>query len=349
MFRKLTLILLLLFLLALIGCGKPATRPILINGAGATFPYPLYSKWFDEYAKIRPEIRFNYQSIGSGAGIRQIIERTVDFGATDAPMTDEQLQRAKAEILHIPTVLGAVVVTYNIPELTKPLQLTPETLSAIFLGHLTRWNDSRLVKTNPGVALPDKEITIVRRSDGSGTTFVFTDYLSSISSEWQTKVGKGTAVNWPSGIGAKGNEGVAGQVKQIPYSIGYVELAYAIQSKLGYAAIQNKDGKFVLPTLESITEAAAATAATIPPDLRTSIINPPGEKAYPIAAYTYILVYKEQDDPMKGKAIAEFLWWAFHRGEKYAADLLYAPLPQNVVKLTEAKIKAISYQGKPLL
>ncbi len=321
---------------------------MLMNGAGATFPYPLYSKWFDEYAKVDKAARFNYQSIGSGGGIRQVTERTVDFGASDGPMTDEQLKKAPGELLHIPTVLGAVVVTYNLPGNPK-LRFPPDVLADIFLGKITKWNDARIAAPNTGIALPNQPILVVHRSDGSGTTYIWVDYLSKVSEEWKTKVGRGTSVNWPVGLGGKGNEGVAGQVKNTPGAIGYVELAYAMTNKLPVAAIRNLAGKFVEPTIESTSAAAAAAAKDMPSDFRVSLTNAPGEEAYPAASFTWLLVYKEQRDEAKGKALAKFLEWAIHDGQKYAPSLLYAPLPSPVVKMVEAKIQQITYQGRPLL
>jgi phosphate transport system substrate-binding protein len=326
----------------------PATGQMLMNGAGATFPYPIYSKWFDEYAKIDPSARFNYQSIGSGGGIRQITARTVDFGASDGPMTDEQLKAAPGELLHIPTVLGAVVATYNLPS-NPTLHFTPDVLADIFLGKITKWNDPRITGANPGVSLPDQPIVVVHRSDGSGTTYIWVDYLSKVSKEWEQKVGRGTSVNWPVGLGGKGNEGVAGQVKNTPGGLGYVELAYAVQNKLPVGVVKNAAGKFVEPTIESTTAAAAGASKDMPADFRVSLTNPPGDDAYPIASFTWLLVYKNQPDETKGKALAKFLWWATHEGQKYPKDLLYAPLPAPVVKQIEAKLKEITFQGKPLL
>ena len=327
--------------------AQPAGAQTLINGAGATFPYPIYSKWFDEYAKIDPEVRFNYQSIGSGGGIKQISSRTVDFGASDGPMTDEQLKQAPAELLHIPTVLGAVVATYNLPGSPK-LRFAPDVVADIFLGKITKWNDSRIAATNPGVTLPDQLILVVHRSDGSGTTYIWVDYLSKVSPEWRQKVGKGTSVNWPVGLGGKGNEGVAGQVKNTPGALGYVELAYAVKNKMPVASVQNAAGKFVEPTIAGTTAAAAAAAKSMPADFRVSLTNPPGEDAYPIASFTWLLVYKDQPNELKGRALVKFLWWMSHEGQKYADDLLYAPLPPPVVKQIEARIQQITYQGKPL-
>ena len=326
--------------------APPAGAQTLINGAGATFPYPIYSKWFDEYAKIDPEVRFNYQSIGSGGGIKQISSRTVDFGASDGPMTDEQLRQAPAELLHIPTVLGAVVATYNLPGSPK-LRFAPDVVADIFLGKITKWNDPRITAANPGVTLPDQQILVVHRSDGSGTTYIWVDYLSKVSSDWQQKVGKGTSVNWPVGLGGKGNEGVAGQVKNTPGALGYVELAYAVKNKMPVASVKNTAGKFVEPTIAGTT-AAAAAAKSMPADFRVSLTNPPGDEAYPIASFTWLLVYKDQPDELKGRALVKFLWWMSHEGQKYADDLLYAPLPPPVVKQIEARIRQITYQGKPL-
>ena len=334
--------------LALLAVVQPAWAQTLINGAGATFPYPIYSKWFDEYAKVDPEVRFNYQSIGSGGGIKQITSRTVDFGATDGPMTDEQLKQAPTELVHIPTVLGAVVATYNVPGNPK-LNFTPDVLADMFLGKITKWNDPRIAAANSGVKLPDQAILIVHRSDGSGTTYIWVDYLSKVSPEWQQKVGKGTSVNWPVGLGGKGNEGVAGQVKNTPGALGYVELAYAVKNKMPVASVKNAAGKFVEPTIASTTAAAAGAAKTMPDDFRVSLTNAPGEEAYPIASFTWLLVYKDQPNELKGRAIAKFLWWMSHDGQRYADELLYAPLPQPVVKQIEAKIKQITYQGKPLM
>jgi phosphate transport system substrate-binding protein len=325
-----------------------ARAQALVNGAGATFPYPLYSKWFDEYAKVDPSLRFNYQSIGSGGGIRQVTERTVDFGATDGPMTDEQLKKAPGELLHIPTVLGAVVATYNVPG-TPKLKFAPDVLADIFLGKITKWNDDRLRADNAGVSLPNQPIVIVHRSDGSGTTYIWVDYLSKVSPEWDKRVGRGTSVKWPVGLGGKGNEGVAGQVKNTPGALGYVELAYAVTNTLPVGEIRNQAGKFVEPTIASTTAAAAGVAKSMPADFRVSLTNAPGDTAYPIASFTWLLVYRDQADAAKGRALVKFLWWASHEGQKYASDLLYAPLPAEVVKRIEQKVKEITYQGKPLL
>jgi phosphate transport system substrate-binding protein len=337
------------------GEGTPApkataeTSSVELHGAGATFPYPLYSKWMAEYQKVDPRMRINYQSIGSGGGIRQITERTVHFGASDAPMSDELLAKAPGKLLHIPTTLGAVVVTYNLSDAPSGLKLTPDLVTGIFLGELKTWNDPRLAKLNPGVRLPNQPISVVHRTDGSGTTAVFTDYLSKVSPAWKERVGTGTSVKWPTGLGAKGNEGVAGQVKTTPGSLGYVELAYAKQTGLSYAVIQNKAGKFVEPSLEGITAAAAGTSSMMPEDFRVSIVDAPGDAAYPISAYTYILVYEEQGDPVKGKGLAQFLWWAIHDGQTFASPLHYAPLPAEVVTKIEAKLRTLRAGGQPLI
>jgi len=325
-----------------------ARAQMLMNGAGATFPYPIYSKWFEEYTKVDPEVRFNYQSIGSGGGIRQITERTVDFGASDGPMTDEQLKKAPAELFHIPTVLGSVVPTYNLPGNPK-LSFTGEVLADVFLGKITDWSDERIKALNPSANLPKQPIVVVHRSDGSGTTYIWVDYLSKVSKEWEQKIGRGTSVNWPVGLGGKGNEGVAGQVKNAPGALGYVELAYAITNKLPAGAVKNQAGKFVEASIESTTAAAAAAAKNMPADFRVSLTNPPGEDAYPIASFTWLLVYKDQQNEAKGRALAKFLWWAIHDGQKYPSALLYAPLPAPVVKQIEARIKEITFSGKPLL
>ena len=328
--------------------AHPAAAQLLLNGAGATFPYPLYSKWFDVYAQVDPTARFNYQSIGSGGGIRQILARTVDFGATDSPMTDAQLAQAPGELLHLPMVIGAVVATYHVPGQPQ-LRFTPEVLADIFLGKITRWNAPPLASLNPGVALPDQPIVVVHRADGSGTTAIWVDYLSKISPEWATKVGRGTAVKWPVGIGGKGNEGVAGQVKNTPGTLGYVELAYAMTNQLPVAAIRNRAGEFVVPSVASTTAAAAGVAETLPPDFRVSLTDAPGEDAYPIASFTWLLVYRAQLDEARGRALVHFLRWALHEGQQYAASLHYAPLPPAVVARVEATLRQITFQGKALL
>ncbi len=318
-----------------------------LTGAGSTLAYPLYSKWFAVYNQ-KYGVQVNYQAIGSGAGIQQLIQKTVDFGASDAPMTNEQLKSAPGPILHIPTVLGAVAITYNVPGVSTGLKFTPDVIAGIFLGNITKWSDPKIAADNPGVKFPDTAIAVVHRSEGSGTTNIFTDYLSSVSPEWKSKVGASISVNWPVGIGAKGSEGVAGQVRQTTGSIGYVELAYAIQTKMPYGLVKNQAGQFVEPTLDSTVAAAAADASSMPADMRVSIVNAPGATSYPIAGYTYILVYKDQSDASKGKALVNLLWWGIHDGESYAKGLLYGPLPTDVVTRDEAAIKSITYQGKPL-
>src|SRR5437870_4568922 len=332
-FRRKTLALVLLA-----GRSATASAQMMINGAGATFPYPIYSKWFDEYAKVDPSVRFNYQSIGSGGGQKQIMAQTVDFGASDGPMSNDNLAKAPGKILHIPTVAGAVVMTYNL-EGNPALKLDGETIADIFLGKIKKWNDPKIAATNSGAKLPDKEIIVVHRSDGSGTTFIFTDYLSKVSSEWKEKAGNNTSVNWPTGIGGKGNEGVSGQVKQTPNAIGYVELSYASQNKMPYADVKNAAGQFVKPTLESVT--AALGTANIPDDFRFSMTNAPGSNAYPIAGATWLLVYEQPKDPAKGKKLVEFLKWALTKGEGMAKDLNYAPLPDEIQQRVLKRIDEI--------
>jgi phosphate transport system substrate-binding protein len=319
-----------------------AYAQLLINGAGATFPYPIYSKWFDEYAKVDPSVRFNYQSIGSGGGQKQITARTVDFGASDGPMSDENLAKAPGKLLHIPTVAGADVITYNLPGNPK-LKLDGDTVVDIFLGNITRWKDAKIGALNPGVELPDISIIPVHRSDGSGTTFIFTDYLSSISPVWTDSVGKGTSVKWPAsiGIGAKGNEGVAGQVKQLSGAVGYVELIYAKQNQMPYADVRNAAGNFITPSLDSVT--AALATAKIPDDFRFSMVNAPGDKTYPISGATWLLVYENQKDAAKGKKLVEFLNWALTKGEGMASSLDYASLPESVQQRVLDRIKTIKY------
>lgn len=317
-----------------------ASAQMLINGAGATFPQPIYTKWFDEYAKVDPSVRFNYQGIGSGGGQKQILSETVDFGASDGPMSDESLAKAPRKLLHIPTVAGAVVVSYNLPGNPK-LKFDGATLANIFLGRIRKWSDPAIIRQNPGVSLPDQDILVVHRSDGSGTTYIFTDYLCSVSPEWAAGAGKNTSVKWPVGLGGKGNAGVAGQIKQSPGAIGYVELAYATQNKIPYADMKNVSGAYITPSLESVTEALATAA--IPDDFRFSMVNPPGAKAYPIAGATWLLVYQELKDPVKGAKLVGFLKWAYREGEKMAAGLDYAPLPENVQQRVLQRVAEIKY------
>ena len=334
------LILSLLGGICLLAAQTGANAQLLINGAGATFPYPIYSKWFDAYTQVDPSVRFNYQSIGSGGGQKQIIARTVDFGASDGPMSDENLAKAPGKILHIPTVAGAVAITYNLPDSPK-LKLDGPTLVEIFLGNITKWNDRRIVELNPGVNLPDLPVVVVHRSDGSGTSYIFTDYLSNISPVWADSVGKATAVKWPTGLGGKGSEGVAGQVKQLSGAIGYVEMIYAKQNNMPCADVKNAAGNFITPSIESVT--AAISTAKIPDDFRFSMVNPPGDKVYPIAGVTWLLVYEQQKDAAKGKKLVEFLNWAATKGEVMATSLDYAPLPDSVQQRVLERIKTIKY------
>jgi len=320
--------------------GDSANAQLLINGAGATFPYPIYSKWFDAYIQVDPSVRFNYQSIGSGGGQKQIIARTVDFGASDGPMSDENLAKAPGKLLHIPTVAGADVITYNLPGNPK-LKLDGDTVVNIFLGNITKWNDPKIVALNPGVDLPDLPVIVVHRSDGSGTTYIFVDYLSSISPVWADSVGKGTSVKWPVGLGGKGNEGVAGQVKQLSGAVGYVELIYAKQNQMPYADVKNAAGNFITPSLDSVT--ASLATAKIPDDFRFSMVNAPGDNAYPISGATWLLVYEKQKDAAKGKKLVEFLNWALTKGEGMASSLDYASLPENVQQRVLERIKTIKY------
>ena len=328
-----------------------AHAQLQLNGAGATFPYPMYSKWFSLYGKVDTTSRFNYQSIGSGGGIKQISEQTVDFGASDGPMTDEQLSAAKGgAIMHVPTVMGAVVLTYNVEGVKTGLKLTPDVIADIFTGRIVKWNDSAIAKANPGVEMPARDIVVVHRSDGSGTSYIFTDYLSKVSTNWRDRVGRGTAVSWPVGLGGKGNEGVTGLVKQTPFSIGYVELIYALSNDLPYAIVQNKAGQFVTPSLESVTAAAASAAAEMPDDFRVSITDAAGADAYPIAGMTWLLVYEKQADPEKGKKLVAFLDWALTEGQKAAPELHYAPLPAAVASKARASLATITgADGKALL
>jgi phosphate transport system substrate-binding protein len=300
----------------------------------------MYQKWFSEYHKAHPEIQFNYQSIGSGGGIRQVLAQTVDFGASDGPMTDQQLAEAKTKILHIPTVLGAVVPAYNIPGVNTELKFTPEALAGIFLGKITSWNDPAIAKANPGVNLPNQTIIVVHRSDGSGTTYIFTDYLSKVSSDWANGPGKGTSVKWPVGLGGKGNEGVAGMIRQMQGGIGYIELIYAVQNKIDYGLMKNAAGTFIKASLESVT-AAAASAKSMPADFRVSITNPPGKDAYPISSFTWLLIPEKSKDAAKGKILANFLNWMVDDGQKMTANLTYAPLPENVAEKVKGAIKMV--------
>jgi len=341
MFKGLKKAFMALALVATVGAAGQASAEILINGAGATFPYPLYSKWFSEYAKIDKSVKFNYQSIGSGGGIKQISAQTVDFGASDKFLSDKELAAAPGKLLHIPTVMGAVVVTYNLPGVRSGIKLNSEDVANIYLGKITMWNDKRIADDNKGVNLPAKPIIVVHRSDGSGTTSIFTDYLSGINAEWAQRVGKGASVKWPIGLGGKGNEGVAGQIKTTPYTIGYVELAYAFENKLPFAFLKNKAGVFVEPSIKSTSAAAAAALKQMPADYRISLVNQPGKDAYPVVGFTWLLVYEKQRDPVKGKKLVEFLNWSMTKGQKMASPMLYAPLPGNVVKMVQKTIRTI--------
>jgi phosphate transport system substrate-binding protein len=339
----------------LTACGGGTTQPVTadnggaagsgqalqINGAGATFPNPIYSKWFAEYNKLHPNIRINYQPIGSGGGIQQVTNQTVFFGATDGPMNDEQLKSAPGPILHVPTVLGAVVPVYNIPGLSDELKFTGQALADIYLGKIKKWNDPAMAKLNPGVKLPANDITVVHRSDGSGTTYIFVDYLSKVSPEFKSQVGVSTSVKWPAGVGGKGNEGVTGLVSQTPGSIGYVELIYALQNKIAFGSVQNAAGEFVKASVDSVTKAADSAAATMPADFRVSITNAPGAGAYPISSFTWILLYEDPKDKAAARAMVDFMKWALTEGQKYCADLGYAPLPSNVVMKEQAALGTV--------
>jgi phosphate transport system substrate-binding protein len=327
-------------LLLCLAVAVPLFGQTTLNGAGATFPYPMYSKWFSEYHKAHPDVQINYQSIGSGGGIRQVLAGTVDFGASDGPMTDEQLSQAKVKILHIPTVLGAVVPAYNIPGVTGEVKFTPEALAGIFLGKITSWNDKAITGPNPGVNFPGQPIVVIHRSDGSGTSYIFTDYLSKVSSDWKSGPGKGTSIKWPVGLGGKGNEGVAGMIRQMEGAIGYVELIYAVQNKITYGSVKNSAGNFIKGSLESVT-AAAASVPNMPADFRVSITNAPGKDAYPISSFTWLLVPTQSKDPAKGKILVDLLNWCETDGQKMTAELSYAPLPENVVAKVKEGIKQI--------
>jgi phosphate transport system substrate-binding protein len=322
--------------LAVLLCSFASAQNAL-NAGGATFPYPIYSKWFSEYNKLHPDVQINYQSIGSGGGIRQVLAGTLDFGASDGPMSDEQLSQAKSKILHIPTVLGAVVPAYNIPGVNAELKFSPDVLADIFLGKITTWNDPRIVKENQGVNLPGTSIVVVHRSDGSGTTYIFTDYLSKVSKDWKDSVGKGTSVSWKGGMGGKGNEGVAGYIRNIQGSIGYIELIYALQNKITFGSVKNAAGAYVKASLASTT--AAAASAKMPADFRVSITNAPGKESYPIASFTWLLIPQPSKDPKKGQVIKDFLQWMSTDGQKMTEPLSYAPLPQSVVAQEAAVIK----------
>ena len=327
-------------LLAALALAVPTMAQTTLNGAGASFPNPIYSKWFSEYNKLHPDVQINYQSLGSGAGIRQVLSGTVDFGASDSPMSDEQLAQSKTKILHIPTVLGAVVPAYNVPGISGEIKFTPEALAGIFLGKIQNWNDPAITKANPGVNFPNQQIIVIYRAEGSGTTFIFTDYLSKVSQDWNNTVGKGASVKWPLGMAGKGNEGVAGQIRQLQGSIGYVELIYAAENKITYGSVKNAAGNFVKASLDGVTE-AAASVKTMPADFRVSITNAPGKTAYPISSFTWLLIPTHSTDASKTKALVGFLNWMLDHGESEAASLSYAPLPKQVQDMVRKSVAAI--------
>lgn len=326
-------------LLVVAAVGASAAGQVLLNAAGATFPYPIYSKWFDEYHKTHGNVQINYQSIGSGGGIRQLLDKTVDFGASDGPMTDDQLKQASVPILHFPTVLGAAVPTYNVPGVKTDLKFTPEALAGIYLGTISKWNDKAIASANPDVKLPNDDIVVVHRSDGSGTTYIWTDYLSKVSPQWKAKVGAATSVNWPVGLGGKGNEGVSALIQQTPDSIGYIELIYAVQTKLPYGLVKNSSGAFIKADLAGVSAAAAGAAKTMPDDFRVSITNAPGATAYPISSFTWLLVPAKFADPAKGMVVKDFLNWMLTTGQADCEPLAYAKLPKEVVA---KELKAIA-------
>jgi phosphate transport system substrate-binding protein len=337
-----------LLALAVLTLAAPAAAQVKLNGAGATFPYIIYQDWMITYNKAHPDVQLNYQSIGSGGGIRQFSDGTVDFGASDAPMKDSAITAINSNVLHIPTVLGGDVPTYNLAAVKTTLRFTPDVLADIFLGKVTKWSDARIAAANPGVTLPNEDIVVVHRADGSGTSFIWTDYLSKVSAEWEQKVGRGTSVNWPVGLGGKGNEGVTATVQQTPGAIGYVELGYAMANKLPAGIVRNKAGKFITPSLETITAAAAGAMKTMSPstDFRVSITNPDGDTAYPIASFTWFLLHKQYSDVAKASALVKFVWWAETEGQPRAAPLGYAPLPQQLRPWIEARLKSITADGR---
>jgi phosphate transport system substrate-binding protein len=346
-FRAMAVVLSAMIIMAGAGAVQ-AQQAVTLTGAGATFPFPLYSKWSQVY-EAEKGVRINYQSIGSGGGIRQFISKTVDFGASDGPMTDDQIKEAGGRVLHIPMVAGAVVPVYSVQGVGPGLNFTQDVLADIFLGKVTKWNDPRLLKDNPTAKLPAADIVVVHRSDGSGTTAIWVNYLSKVSNEWKTKVGEGTSVNWPTGLGGRGNEGVAGLVKQTPNSLGYVELAYALTNQMTFAKVRNKAGQFIQPSLSSTTKSMEGALKLIPADYRIFFTDPDGRDGYPIAGFTWILLYGDQPDPVKAKALVDFLWWATHDGQKYAPTLLYASLPKILVQRIEGTLKTVTSQGKVAL
>jgi phosphate transport system substrate-binding protein len=331
--------------LGLLVCA-PTHSALLINGAGSTFGYPIYSKWFYHYAKIDPNVHFNYQSIGSGGGIRMLLGHTVEIGASDAPLTEEQMKRAPGPVLHFPTVLGAVSIAYNLPGFKGELRLTGPAIADIYLGKIKQWNDPELVKLNPGVNLPDKSIVVVHRSDGSGDTYIFADYLTKISPEWAKEVGRSTALKWPVGLGGKGNEGVTALVTQTPYAIGYVTLIYALETHMPVAEVRNHDGVWIKPSLDTVTAAAAGASANMPSDFRVSITDAPGKDAYPISSFTWMIIYTHQTNREVGSAVKQFLHWMLVKGQQYAAPMNYAPLPKAVVDKELAQLKEITLPAK---
>ena len=328
-------------IIALLPC-RTAHSQMLVNGAGATFPYPIYSKWFDEYTKVDPSVRFNYQSIGSGGGITMLKNQTVDFGASDAPLNEQQLTAMPSPVLHFPSVMGAVVLAYNLPDVKQKLHLTGPVIADIYLGKVLKWSDPEITQLNPGVTMPDDPIVTCHRSDGSGTTYIFSDYMSKVSPTWQQKVGKGTALKWPVGIGGKGNEGVTGLVQQTPGAVGYVELIYALKNNIPFPDIQNHDGNWITASLAGVTAAAAGAAANMPSDFRVSITDAPGANTYPISSFTWLLVYKTQKDKAKGEAVVKFLKWALTDGQKYTGALSYGSIPQPVVEKELAQVNEVS-------
>ena len=337
-----------LLVFAALALAVPAAAQVKLNGAGATFPNIIYQDWILKYNEAHPSVQLNYQSIGSGGGIRQFSDATVDFGASDAPMKDSAITAINGNVLHIPTVMGGVVPTYNLADVSETLKFTPDVLADIFLGKITKWSDARIKSINPGAKLPEQDIVVVHRSDGSGTSFIWTDYLSKVSPDWSSTVGKGTSVNWPVGLGGKGNEGVTATVKQTPGAIGYVELGYAMINKLPAGSVRNKAGKFITPTLESVTAAAAGAMKAMGPstDFRVSITDPEGDKAYPIASFTWFLIRKQYDDAAKASELVKFVWWAENDGQSRATELGYAPLPKQLRPWIEARLKTITAGGK---
>ncbi len=341
----------LLALAALLGAAAPAAAQVQLNGAGATFPNIIYQDWMLSYNQTHPDVKLNYQSIGSGGGIRQFSDGTVDFGASDAPMNDSAIAAIQGNVLHIPTVMGAVVIIYNLQGVTQVVKVTPDVLADIFLGKVTKWNDARLASINPGVTLPAADIIVVHRADGSGTSYAFTDYLSKVSPEWQQKVGKGPSVNWPVGLGGRGSEGVSSTVSQTPGAIGYVELAYATSTKIQFATVRNSSGNWITPTLEAVTAAAAGAMKDMGPntDFRVSITNSSGAQAYPISTFTWLLLHKSYSDTAKARALVQFVWWAEGEGQAKAPQLGYAPLPKALHPWIEARLRSITAGGRPVL